>query len=708
MFGVPPQDVPMKQGQRGSSPISGGEDGTTRGSRGQSEEGSSRGRSSLQREKVTEQLSSFSPATLLRATLGTPPLGRDSRNSQDHPRMEPSANWPSTDVDIKPSQQPARFHSTSTLMNQALGTALGDSGRKQVLESLRAVDLSSSRSSGPSLFPAKERSFHAKGPESPSALGLSGVLSSFSSQTQSATVREASSGTRATRTGDLDNWDSMGSERLGNTGKEISSRQSQQPEKQKLPPSFLQALSLSQREKHPAESKDHQALPLLPSPGLPNLPGQSSNGVFSRKSFVPHIQAEGFSMKGTESRSNISSTYSELDKRRLRMGMGMSKTTGLSSANEASQSLPHWLREAFKPDQPAPPKAATVSPMIAAVAQATSFLYKDCVPFLPPFIHPGPLPTPPKRFPKKRKEQKIAESRVSTDIKVARCIDSSGPRNVANLLMSGLEPRNQDSSLPSSLEQFASSLKAGFGGGGQAAPSSTSSFARGLFDFSGLPSMEPPAQNPPFSKPSALAELMALKNLSAVPTFAPPLNESLRTGSDKSPFAQSGSSVMDLDSAGPNLALGNGEQHGSRQGHQRGPSLSSVSKQLRQPHLKPNNDSGEGHVSHLKLGREALLQRQTERLSFTFPQPGSEVSIERPQIVRYEGGQQKLPEWLFSPAEAAPRTREAPTNRSVTKWEGGNSSSETESDPRIRGKAGAAHDLDDVSSDETISDDRTQ
>ena len=230
------------------------------------------------------------------------------------------------DVDIKTSQQPARFHSTSTLINQTLGTALGNSGRRQVLESLRAVDLSSSRSSGPTPFPAKERPFHGKGPETPSALGLGGMISSFSSQTHSATVREASSGTRETRTGDLDNWDSMGSERLGNTGKEISSRQLQQPEKQKLPASFLQALSSSQREKHPAEFQDHQALPLLPSLGLPTLPGQSSNGVFSRKSFVPHIQAEGFSIKGTESRSNLSSTYpSELDKRRLRMGLGMSK-----------------------------------------------------------------------------------------------------------------------------------------------------------------------------------------------------------------------------------------------------------------------------------------------------------------------------------------------------------------------------------------------
>ena len=276
--------------------------------------------------------------------------------------------------------------------------------------------------------------------------------------------------------------------------------------------------------------------------------------------------------------------------------------------------------------------------------------------------------------------------------------------------MSGLEPRNQDSSLPSSLEQFASSLKAGFGGGSQegSAPSSTSSFPKGLFDFSGLPSMDPSAQNPPFSKPSALAELMALKNLSAVPTFAPPLNGSLCTGSDKNPFAQIGSSAVDQNSAGPNLVLGNGERHGSRQGNQRGPSLSLVSKQPRQPHVKADNGSGEGYVSHLKGGREALLRRQTERLPFTFPQPGSEVNIEPPQIVRFEGGQQKLPKWLLSPAEAAPRTREAPTNRSVTKWEGGNSSSETESDPRIRGKAGAAHDLDDVSSDETISDDRTQ
>jgi len=68
------------------------------------------------------------------------------------------------------------------------------------------------------------------------------------------------------------------------------------------------------------------------------------------------------------------------------------------------------------------------------------------------------------------------------------------------------------------------------------------------------------------------------------------------------------------------------------------------------------------------------------------------------------GESQQLPTWLIPSVDSKLKSRQ----KASTKHDDGNSSSETESDPRIRGAAGMAGDDGDASSDETVSDDRTQ
>ncbi|XP_024393478.1 protein CHROMATIN REMODELING 4 isoform X4 [Physcomitrium patens] len=596
---------------------------------------------------------------------------------------------------------------TSTIINQAID-------RKQVLETLRAVDLSYRRSSGMTGNPAIDRVEYSKVPESSSALDLVNSV-----RPQGSAVRESGS---ASRSGlameghsiDFDKWEGTTSRRRIDVPKEML-RQSQLP-KTKLPASFLANLSASQsidaREKQSQELRDQHTLPLLPQVSAPGLglldAGQSSSGSFPHKaSFSQQMQQDNISLRGFhdsprnhDSRaSSLSSTFAELDKRRLKIGLGSSKNSDAMGSNEASQSLPHWLREAFKPDQPPPPppKVATVSPMITAVAQATSFLYKDCVPFLTPFVHPGTLPAPPRRAAKKRKSAAgEAESGRGTEV--------VSVRNELNFLMSGVESTNP--SLSSSLQQFASSLNAGFNTGGQTASApSTSSFSKRHVDFSALPSLDTPAQ-PSFSKPiPALEELMSLKNLPSLPSVAPPLDDTVTSGLERSFLAQSSAQVLDTTSAGQNIVFSSrSERHGAKDGRHRNSNSFPVNKHslsLRK------GDIGAQEVIHLRRRHEART-RKRKSTTFSFASaklPSYEGSPDSPHKHRQDGsGESQLPGWMIA-ADVGTKSRQ----KASSKKGDGNSSSETESDPRIRGAAGmAGADDDDASSDETVSDDRTQ
>lgn len=68
---------------------------------------------------------------------------------------------------------------------------------------------------------------------------------------------------------------------------------------------------------------------------------------------------------------------------------------------------------------------------------------------------------------------------------------------------------------------------------------------------------------------------------------------------------------------------------------------------------------------------------------------------------------QQLPSWLVPAVDSKLKSSRQKAS-SKQAGDDGNSSSETESDPRIRGAAGMAGDDGDASSDETVSDDRTQ
>jgi len=96
------------------------------------------------------------------------------------------------------------------------------------------------------------------------------------------------------------------------------------------------------------ESQDccHYSLPSdpqVPSPIPGAGAGQSGEGVLPSKSSVPPAPIGGLLPSTLESQIAFSATFAEIDKRRLPMAL-VSKTNSFST-NNASQSLPHWLRE---------------------------------------------------------------------------------------------------------------------------------------------------------------------------------------------------------------------------------------------------------------------------------------------------------------------------------------------------------------------------
>ncbi|KAG0562176.1 hypothetical protein KC19_9G124000 [Ceratodon purpureus] len=668
LFGAPPVETETKLARQGYSPLSSGEDGIG--------------------QKYRDHNSAGEEGTMKRRKDST------------------EGFFPKDTIDLS---------GTSSIINQGMGASFGEFDRKQVLESLRAVDLSYRRSAGLTGNPAIDRVEYSKVHEPSSALDLVNSVRS-----QASTIREGGSASRSGlgmegHTIEFDKWEGTTNRRRTDVAKEML-RQSQL-QKTKLPASFLANLSFNQsadaREKHSQELRDQHTLPLLPQVSAPGsgLLGPSSSGAFpSKASFAQQMQQDNFIPRGFhdsprshhDSRaSSLSSTFAELDKRRLKMGLGSSKNSDAMGSNDANPSLPHWLREAFKPDQPPPPKAATVSPMITAVAQATSFLYKDCVPFLPPFVHPGPLPAPPRRVAKKRRP-------AAGETESGRSTEVLAGRNELNFLMAGVESTNP--SLSSSLQQFASSLNAGFNTGGQpgSVPSSTSSFSKRIVDFSALPALDSPAQ-PSFSRPSpALEELMSLRNLSSLPPLAPPLNDSVTGGLERSLLAQSSAQVLDSTSAGTNLVFSaKGDRHGAKDGRHRDSIPYPANKHSPLPR---KDDSGATEATHSRRRKEASA-RKCKSNAFPFASnklSSHEGSPESPHMYRQDGsGESKLPSWMIA-TDVGAKSRQKPSSKASSRHEDGNSSSETESDPRIRGGAGMTGDDSDASSDETVSDDRTQ
>ena len=669
LFGAPAAEFESKPGRQGLSPLSSGEDGVGQRYRDHTSAG----------EEGTVQKKKESAEFL----------------------------FPKDTTDLS---------GTTTMVNQGLGANFGEFDRKQVLESLRAVDLSYRRSAGFTGNPAIDRVEYSKVNESSSALDLVNSVRS-----QVSTIRDGGSSSRSGlamegHTVEFDKWEGTTSRRRPDVAKEML-RQSQL-QKTKLPASFLANLSFNQsadaREKQSQELRDQHTLPLLPQVPAPNLGLLGQSSFPHKASFGQQIQQDNFLPRGFhdsprshhDSRaSSLSSTFAEMDKRRLKMGIGSSKNPDPMGPSEANQSLPHWLREAFKPDQPPPPKVATVSPMITAVSQATSFLYKDCIPFLPPFVHPGPLPAAPRRAAKKQRSRPAAGEAES-----GRGTEVLAGRNELNFLMSGVESTNP--SLSSSLQQFASSLNAGFNTGGQptSVPSSTSSFSKRVVDFSALPSLDTPAQSS-FSRPSpALEELMSLRNLSSLPLApGPPLNESVTGGLERSLLAQSSAQVLDSVSAGTNFVFSaKGDRHGRHRDSNPFPA------KKHSPLLR-RDDSGPIEATHSRRRKDEAPVRKRKSNAFPFATSNQLSSHEGspdspdPHRHRQDGsGESKLPSWMLA-ADVGAKSRQKASSKASSKHDGGNSSSETESDPRIRGAAGmTGDDDDDASSDETVSDDRTQ
>ncbi len=85
-----------------------------------------------------------------------------------------------------------------------------------------------------------------------------------------------------------------------------------------------------------------------------------------------------------------------------------------------------------------------------------------------------------------------------------------------------------------------------------------------------------------------------------------------------------------------------------------------------------------------------------------------EIHSESHALAHKQAGQQPSQTgWLLSHVRGAKTTQEdVPTSRADLDRNGNDSSSETQSDPLIHGNAGASrHEFDEISSDETISDD---
>ncbi|KAI5064142.1 hypothetical protein GOP47_0020812 [Adiantum capillus-veneris] len=171
---------------------------------------------------------------------------------------------------------------------------------------------------------------------------------------------------------------------------------------------------------------------------LQDLPGVKPNLNFllSEKHAEPrggglHQKLGSFNMKGVKEKSKASQSAQP---NLVAEGAG-GKTTN-------SSSLPHWLREAFKPspvDTPAMPST------IGAVSHAISLVYRECKPTLPAWVTPGPLPVAPHRKTKKRRKRKKG---VGPGCRMMGDAHAGTREQLGNVLLPNLTPPGMHSQFP--------------------------------------------------------------------------------------------------------------------------------------------------------------------------------------------------------------------------------------------------------------------
>ncbi|XP_057824470.2 protein CHROMATIN REMODELING 4 isoform X2 [Cryptomeria japonica] len=153
-----------------------------------------------------------------------------------------------------------------------------------------------------------------------------------------------------------------------------------------------------------------------------------------------------------------------MDKKKSRDSLRMSQPTILNDeegprGSSVTNSLPHWLREAFKiPSRPAEP---ALPPTITAVANAVNLLYGDGKQILSPFVFPGPPPSPPKdlrrRLKKKKKHRKhghglshiVPSEQVANNILPNIVMTSSHSQHTSRASVPGFSWKESKVGLPS-------------------------------------------------------------------------------------------------------------------------------------------------------------------------------------------------------------------------------------------------------------------
>lgn len=134
-----------------------------------------------------------------------------------------------------------------------------------------------------------------------------------------------------------------------------------------------------------------QSLQDIPS-FKPNLNVMPSEKVPEIRGVGMHQKVGPLNLKGDREKYKVNRSTHHLSS-------NAEQATGKSTPS----SLPHWLREAFKPP---PPDTPVMPSTIAAVCHAINSVYKECKPTLPAWVTPGPLPLAPHRKTKKRRKRK--------------------------------------------------------------------------------------------------------------------------------------------------------------------------------------------------------------------------------------------------------------------------------------------------------------
>ncbi|MCO5562276.1 hypothetical protein L7F22_015901 [Adiantum nelumboides] len=144
-----------------------------------------------------------------------------------------------------------------------------------------------------------------------------------------------------------------------------------------------------------------------------------------------HQKLGSFNMKGEKEKCKASQSTQP---------SSVAEETG--GKTTSSSSLPHWLREAFKPspaDTPAMPST------VGAVCHAISLVYSECKPTLPAWVTPGPLPVAPHRKTKKRRKRKKG---VGPGCRMMGDAHAGTREQLGNVLLPNFTPPGKHSQFP--------------------------------------------------------------------------------------------------------------------------------------------------------------------------------------------------------------------------------------------------------------------